>query len=158
MKKWFDKHIGNVFVIIVAISVLGTLAYYLIDGTRNIDDQKTILFEKEKLVGTDFSKLWQVDNATLHFENNLLTVKYSAVDCTLSVTYDQNFEIVSKQLEDLRIGTNPISLVASLLCALVISVPMGFVLLLLIDLAIELQEWIAQKLVNRKAKKMEIQK
>lgn len=132
MKKWFEQNWSVILLFLVAISVIITLVYYLVDNTRKIDDQRTALVQSERNIGTDFSKLRELDNVALYFNGDTFTAVYNSEDCRLSVTYNQKLEVVSRQLEDLRIIKNPYLFLGRLLYVAMATTFIGIILIFLV--------------------------
>ena len=60
------------------------------------------LSEKEELISTDFSNITKIDNTYVETKGNLTYVTLEEDDCKLICVYDENGNLISKELIDTR--------------------------------------------------------
>lgn len=122
----------NIFYLIVAIftllSAVIVLYAFLEDGARDISPQVQALNNSAQMVRTDFENLRQIDNTEVTIADEQITVIFKAKDCELTAVYNNNMELVSSKLQDMRIGRNIEALIVAVVVMSGIGGMTGYVL------------------------------
>ena len=143
--KFIDKHVWKIACIISIIaSIVASLLLY-VDCNKNIDSQISELYAKDTLVQQDFSNVYSMSKITCYIKEKNNVIIFYGEDCCLKATYSKDGIILRKEVEDLRIGSNPLSCVFLVILTFIAVYLLTILLLAMISILFEN--------TNKKAKK-----
>lgn len=149
LAKFIGKHTWKIAIIFAIIAAIVTSLVLYTDAKKNIDAQINELYAKDTLVQQDFSNVYNLNGITCYINTENNVIIFNAEDCSLKATYSKNGILLTKELEDLRVG----SAISSFICVVVLTFICVFLIstLILILLASILED-INEK-INKSDKK-----
>lgn len=106
MKERREKPLYLVAVIFALAAALAVVCVLLNDGARDISHQVQALNNNAQAVEMDFSKLQEINNSEAVITDEQITVTFKEKDCRLTAVYNNDMELVSIKLQDVRVGKN----------------------------------------------------
>lgn len=118
-RQFLDNYSWAIIIFFVVIAAVITIISIHADASRSIEEQVTDLYEKERIVSGDFSKVYELSNVTCYINEENSVFIFTTNDCELKVTYNKNGDVLTKEFKDTRIGTD---ILTSVLVVLFISI------------------------------------
>ncbi len=150
VSKFLDKYSFAIItlLVIIAIAITGTALFT--DASRDVENQIADLYEKERLVGEDFSNAKVLSGVTCYINEDDTVFIFTSNDCELTVKYSKDGEVLTKELKDTRIGKDfLLSVLVVIFMGICTFTTSGFLLALLYLVVTMVEE----RLIKHKQKK-----
>ncbi len=135
-RKFLKKYAMAMVIFITIIATALSALFIFLDSSRSIDDQINNLYEKDKLVQQSFANAYELNGVTCYINESDVVVVFESADCSLKTIYNKQGEVLTKEFEDSRLGTNLGAAIALLVSIAFVTAGWSFILLGALDIAL----------------------